>query len=166
MPMTPYHFGPNGFFWVVFRKWIDLPMFILANVIIDVEVLFATKWTVHRVWHFHSFLVGGIVCGVGAIAFWPARHFFEKIMASFHLPYEVSIRKMVFSGILGAWLHVLLDAIYHYDVQPFWPWPKNPLWQVMSQGQVKSVCIAFAVAAVVVYFITIIRARRAGRAVS
>jgi membrane-bound metal-dependent hydrolase YbcI (DUF457 family) len=167
MPFTPYHFGPNGFFGLVFRKWIDLPMFLLANVIIDVEVLFARGWTAHRVWHFHTFLVGGAVCGASALLFYPARHFFGKVMTSFHLPYETSVRKMIFSGVLGGWFHVLLDSIYHYDVQPFWPWlNKNPLWGVISWGQVKSVCIGFVVAAVVVYLVTVIRAHKAGRKIN
>ena len=39
MPFTPYHFGPSGFVGLVFGKWIDLPVFVLANVIVDVEVL-------------------------------------------------------------------------------------------------------------------------------
>ena len=39
MPFTPYHFGPSGFFGLALKKWIDLPVFLLANVIIDVEVL-------------------------------------------------------------------------------------------------------------------------------
>ena len=39
MPFTPYHVGPSGFVGLVFGKWIDLPVFVLANVIVDVEVL-------------------------------------------------------------------------------------------------------------------------------
>ncbi len=163
MPFTPYHFGPNGFVGLVFRKWIDLPMFLLANVIIDFEVLFGNGWDVHRVWHFHTFLVGSAVCAAGAIAIYPARHFFEKVMHSFHLPYGTSLRKMIFSGILGAWFHVFIDAIYHYDVQPFWPRPKNPFWRLLSQGQVKAICVAFVVASVAVYLVTIIRAKKTGR---
>ena len=137
-------------------------MFLLANVVIDVSVLFAVKWPVHRVWHFHTFLVGGAVCGASAIVFWPMRHFFGKVMTSFHLPYETSVGKMVFSGVLGAWFHVFLDSIYHYDVQPFWPWLENPFFQMISRGRVEEICIAFLVAAAAVYIFILIRARRAG----
>jgi len=159
MPFTPYHFGPNGFVGLVFRRWIDLPIFLLANVIIDIEVLFADGWAVHRQWHFHTFLVGGAVCAVFAVTAWPARHLFEKLMQSFHLSYETGLWKMVFSGILGAWFHVFIDAIYHYDVQPFWPRPKNPFWRLLNQGQVKAICLAFIVAAVALYLYTVIKAK-------
>ena len=41
MPVTPYHFGPNGLVGLLFKRWIDLPVVVLANVVIDMEVLFA-----------------------------------------------------------------------------------------------------------------------------
>jgi membrane-bound metal-dependent hydrolase YbcI (DUF457 family) len=161
MPFTPYHFGPNGFVGLVFRRWIDLPIFLLANVIIDIEVLFAEGWPVHQHWHFHTFLVGGAVCAVFAVTAWPARHLFEKIMHSFHLPYETSMWKMVFSGILGAWLHIFIDAFYHFDVQPFWPMLRNPLWRMrlLSKDQIKVICLAFIVATVILYLYIVIKGK-------
>jgi len=165
MPVTPYHFGPSGFVWLVFRKWIDLPVFLLANVIIDVEVLFAERWEVHRHWHFHTFLVGGAVCAAGAVVAYPARHLFKKIMHRLYLPYETSFWKMVFSGILGGWFHVFIDSIYHYDIQPFWPGLKNPFWRLLSHGQVKAICIATLAVFAAWYVITVIRAQKTGRSI-
>ena len=73
---------------------------------------------------------------------------------------------MIFSGILGAWFHVFLDGIYHYDVQPFWPGKGNPLYNMLSRDRVEEICIAFFVAAVMLYFITIIKAKKAGRQIN
>jgi membrane-bound metal-dependent hydrolase YbcI (DUF457 family) len=161
VPFTPYHFGPNGFFGLVFRKWIDLPIFLLANVIIDIEVLFAKDWPVHRLWHFHTFLVGGAVCAGFAIAMYPMRGLIKKIMRLFRLPYETSLWKMIFSGVLGAWFHVIIDSIYHYDVQPFWPKTRNTIWRMklLTQEQVKLICVAFIVAAIVLYLYTVVKAK-------
>ena len=36
MPFTPYHFGSSGFVGLAFRKWLDVPIFVLANVIVGV----------------------------------------------------------------------------------------------------------------------------------
>ncbi|MHC4299546.1 MAG: hypothetical protein ACYS7Y_19890 [Planctomycetota bacterium] len=36
MPFTPYHFGPSGCVGLILRKWIDVPVFVLTNVIIDI----------------------------------------------------------------------------------------------------------------------------------
>jgi membrane-bound metal-dependent hydrolase YbcI (DUF457 family) len=58
---------------------------------------------------------------------------------------------MVVSGVLGVWLHVVIDAIYHWDVQIFWPSKAKPLYGLISQGQVKAICVAFFFAALILY---------------
>ena len=79
MPFTPYHFGPSGFVGLLFRRWLDVPVFIAANVLVDIEVIadsgfnyiwplsllgdfkgFAPGYPVHQLWHFHTLLVGGL----------------------------------------------------------------------------------------------------------
>ena len=58
MPFTPYHFGPSGFVGLLLRRWIDVPVFIAANVLIDIEVIadqyIQPGWPVHQVFHFHT----------------------------------------------------------------------------------------------------------------
>ncbi|MHC4844104.1 MAG: hypothetical protein ACYTEE_09920, partial [Planctomycetota bacterium] len=54
-----------------------------------------------------------------------------------------------------AWLHVLIDSIYHYDVNLFWPHRAKPLYNLLSQQQVKWVCLAFWCAAIILYIIII-----------
>ena len=149
MPITPYHFGPSVFVGLTFRKWLDIPVFVLANVIVDIEVLFNHHWPIHR--YFHTLLIGAVVGAIWGIAAYPLRHFFEKIMQMLRIPYQTSLWKMAVSGVLGVWLHVVIDAIYHWDVQIFWPSKAKPLWQLINQGQVKIVCIGFLVAAAVAY---------------
>ena len=144
MPYTPFHFGPSGFIGLVLRKWIDVPVFVLANVIVDIEVpvmgLLRMGWPVHR--YCHTLLIGAAVGVVWAVAAYPLRHFFKIIMRVLHIPYETTFRKMVISGVLGVWLHVLVDAIYHGDVRIFWLGNARPLWGLLSRGQVKAVCLA------------------------
>jgi membrane-bound metal-dependent hydrolase YbcI (DUF457 family) len=90
----------------------------------------------------------GLLWGIAA---YPLRHFFEKIMQVLRIPYQTSFRKMVVSGVLGVWLHVVIDAIYHWDVQMLWPSKAKPLWQLISQGQVEILCVGFFVAAAIAY---------------
>jgi membrane-bound metal-dependent hydrolase YbcI (DUF457 family) len=149
MPITPYHFGPSVFVGLTLRKWLDIPVFVLANVVVDIEVLFNHHWPVHR--YFHTLLIGAVVGTLWGIAAYPLRHFFEKIMQMLRIPYQTSLWKMVVSGALGVWLHVVIDAIYHWDVQIFWPSKAKPLWQLISKGQVKIVCAGFFIAAAVAY---------------
>lgn len=157
MPFTPYHFGPSGLVALAFRKYIDIPVFVLANVIVDIEVLvigmLGLGWPVHR--YTHTFLIAAAVGAVWALAAYPARNFFKKIMQILRLPYQTSFLKILFSGILGAWLHVFIDAIYHWDVRIFWPGRAKPLYHLLTQPQLKAVCIACFFAAVVPYIFAI-----------
>ncbi len=63
---------------------------------------------------------------------------------------------MVVSGVLGVWLHVVIDAIYHWDVRIFWPSRAKPLWHLLSEKQVEMVCAGFLVAAAVIYVFTVV----------
>jgi membrane-bound metal-dependent hydrolase YbcI (DUF457 family) len=149
MPFTSYHFGPSGFIGLVFRKHIDLPVFVLANVIVDIEVLFADGWPKHG--YAHTLLIGTVVGVIWALVAYPLRRFFKKIMQIIRIPYKTGFWKMIISGVLGVWLHVVTDGIYHWDVRIFWPSKARPLHRLLSQGQLKAICAGFFVAAVIVY---------------
>ncbi len=157
MPFTPYHFGPSGFIGLTLRKWIDIPVFVLANVIVDIEVLvimlFDLGWPIHR--YCHTLLIGAAVGGLWGVAAYPLRHLFKKIMQLFRVPYKVDLRKMVISGVLGVWLHVLIDGAYHFDIKMFWPYETISLWRVchrhVSAGQIETICVAFFITAVIPY---------------
>jgi len=161
MPFTPYHFGPSGFFGLVLRKWIDLPVFVLANVVVDVEVLvvglLGLGWPIHR--YCHTLLVGAVVGALWGVAAYPLRNFFTRTMRVLYIPYKTGFRKMVVSGIIGVWLHVLIDGAYHSDVQIFWPY--NSVWLSriikgrFTEEKIEAVCILFFAAAFIVYILTI-----------
>jgi len=157
MPYTPYHFGPSGFVGLVFKKYIDIPVFVLANVVVDVEVLIigllGLGWPVHR--YAHTLLIGAVVGAVWALVAYPMRRLFKKIMTILRLPYQTSLRKMLISGILGAWFHVLIDSVYHYDVRLFWPSRVKPLYELLTKQQVKTLCIGFFVLAFIEYFLIV-----------
>lgn len=166
MPITPYHFGPSGFIGLVFRKWIDLPVFVLANVIVDVEVLiimmFGLGMPVHR--YAHTFLLGAAVGTLWGAAAYSFRPVFKRLMQLFHLPYESSLRKMVISGILGVWLHVLIDGFYHSDIRIFWPNITISLYRLVhpyiGRYQIKIICLLFFIPAVILYILTITKSAK------
>jgi len=161
MPVTPYHFGPSGFIGLVFRKWLDFPVFVLANVIVDVEVLvvmlFNLGWPRHR--YCHTLLIGAAVGALWGLAAYPLRNLFKKIMQLFHIPYKTSLPKMVISGILGLWLHILIDGAYHFDVKILWPNKIISIWRIihrhLGQGKIETICLIFFLAGLVPYIFAV-----------
>lgn len=181
MPYTPYHAGPSGLVGLLLRRWVDVPVFLAANVLIDVEVIadryIAPGWPVHQVWHFHTLLVGGLagaIFGAAIYRVWPLRRASEKSMALLGLPGKATWRTMTLGGLLGAWAHVLTDSFYHHDVQLFWPCERNPVFTWLGRsmqynmprmhGMVETACLVMLALAAVVYAVLLIWRRRKKRA--
>lgn len=167
MPFTPYHFGPNGLVGLVFKKWLDLPAVLLANVMIDTEVLFRshnpvpplTHWDYpHQVFHFHTLLIGGLVGACLGLLLYLFKNPLKKLMLLLKLEYQPTLLKMVISGIIGIWLHVIVDSIYHWDVQMFWPNTKwRPLYNILSQHHTKDICLILLLAAFALYIFYLLK---------
>lgn len=157
MPVTPYHFGPAGLLGYIFRRRIDLPVFVLANVIVDIEVLLVNlmgrSWPIHR--YCHTFLIGAVVGAMWGFVAYLCLPLLIWLMKKIRIPYQTSPPKIIISGILGVWFHVLIDGIYHYDVIPFWPVQKNYLWRLLSHSQVKWICVICAAILVLLYMISL-----------
>lgn len=160
MPFTPYHFGPSGFIGLTLRKWIDIPVFVLANVIVDLEVLIIVRlglgYPIHR--YIHTLLIGAAVGILWATVAWPLRNLFKKIMQTLHIPYQTSFLKMLVSGVLGVWLHVVIDSIYHRDVSLFWPNRElRPLHKLVTTQQVEMICAILFIWVLILYIMMVIR---------
>ncbi len=149
MPFTPYHFGPSAFFGLVFRKWIDVPVFLLANIVVDIEVLFFAKGPHHR--YFHTLLIGAAAGVVWGLTAYPLRGLFKKIMQIIRIPYQTTLPKMIISGIFGIWLHTIIDAVCTWDVRLLWPSRATPLFWLLTPTQVKICCLLFLIGAVILY---------------
>jgi membrane-bound metal-dependent hydrolase YbcI (DUF457 family) len=126
---------------------------------VDIEVVLVNLMHLGKPSHrySHTFLIGTAVGAVwGLIAYFglPILHWFMK---KIRIPYQTNSFKMIISGILGVWLHVLIDGIYHYDVRPFWPIRKNYLWQLLSHNQVEWICIICLGVFVLLYILSLKR---------
>ena len=146
MPFTPYHFGPAGFIAILFKKWVDVPVFVLANVAIDIEVGIIMMFNLSPWWHryTHTF-IGGILVGVIlALVSYPLRGFYKWIMGLFRLSYQTTFRKMLTWSVLGVWFHILIDSFDHWDVRPFWPFINtNPFFGYISDYHIRMTCLVF-----------------------
>ena len=153
MPFTPFHFGPHASVALPLHRYLDIPVFIGANVVIDFEPLLVMTFNLDYPLHgyCHTLLIGSLVGLVWAMSAYPLRHLFGKAMGFLRLPYAPTLAKMAVSGVLGVWLHVLFDAPIYYDIQPFYPIKANPFYGSLSIDSVYNICAACFVPALAIY---------------
>ena len=157
MPFTPYHFGPSACIALPLRKYIDIPVFILANVVIDFEplavILLDLNYPLHG--YFHTFLVGTVVALVWGLIAYSGKIILQRLMKLFHVSYETNLGKMLLSATLGIWFHILLDGQLYTDIQPFWPLKANPLYGLLCYNTVYLICKISFIPAFVLYIIAV-----------
>jgi len=153
MPFTPFHFGPAALIGLPLKRWIDIPVFVLANVVVDFEPLavmvFNLEYPLHG--YFHTFLFGGLIGLIWGLAAYPLKPVFAFLMRIFGLSYKPTLLKMMLSGLLGIWLHVFIDSILYDEMNPFWPMAGNPFHEIVRYQTVFLICEASLIAAVVMF---------------
>ena len=153
MPFTPYHFGPHSCVALPLNRYIDFPIFLGANVIVDFEPLLALLYKLNYPLHgyCHTFLIGGLLGLIWAISAYPFRHLIGKAMSVLRLTYSPTLSKMAISGLLGVWMHVFFDAPLYYDIKPFYPLLANPLYDILSMNVVYIICELCFIPVVLIY---------------
>ncbi|MFH1224799.1 MAG: hypothetical protein V1676_03265 [Candidatus Diapherotrites archaeon] len=152
MPLTPFHLGPSLLFGLLLFSLIDLPAFLVAGVILDIEPLLnlmSGSFILHG--FFHSFLGATVVGLTLGLVMYALRKPIRQIMAFFRLGQESSVLKVCASALLGVYLHVLLDAPLYPDMQPFYPLEINPFYGAISPLAIYLFCSICFVIAVFAY---------------
>jgi membrane-bound metal-dependent hydrolase YbcI (DUF457 family) len=128
-------------------------VFLLANVVIDFEpgvvLLLDLDYPLHG--YCHTFLFGTVIGLVWGLIAYAARNPLGWLMRLFRVPYQISLGKMVLSGLLGVWFHVLLDSFCWSDMRPFWPSSANPLINLASLNTVRLFCAISFIPAIALY---------------
>jgi membrane-bound metal-dependent hydrolase YbcI (DUF457 family) len=153
MPFTPFHFGPSALISLPLKRWIDIPVFVLANVVIDFEPLavmvFPLNYPLHG--YCHTFLIGGILGLLWGLVAYPLKPLWRFFMGVFGLSYQPTLTKMLISGLLGVWLHVFIDSFLYREMNPFFPIKGNPFHEAARYSYIYSFCEALLIAAVVIF---------------
>jgi len=155
MPYTPFHFGPSSTIGMLLYKKLDVFVFVLINVIIDIEPFLVMVFNFHYPLHgyAHTFIGAGVLgCCCGALA-WVFRGSIRKIMnRGFKLPYEPLRSKMMIAGVFGASLHVFLDSVLYPEMQPFYPLRANLMFGFVDYSGMYLWCAMFFIPAVGLYW--------------
>ncbi len=157
MPFTPFHLGPALGFGLPLRKYMHMPTFVLANVILDVEpflvLFYGLRYPLHG--YFHTFLAALFVgLALGYVMF-----LLEKIL---HPLYKMlllesgntlSLRHFFAAGISGTALHVLLDSPLYSEMRPFYPLIANPLYDPALSLEIYSFCVWMGILGIIYYVV-------------
>jgi membrane-bound metal-dependent hydrolase YbcI (DUF457 family) len=129
MPFTPYHFGPALLIGVALDKHIDLPTFMAANIIVDIEPLIALilgSGPLHG--FFHSFLGGELVAVALAALMILIRPYFNPLMKLVGLQEKSNNQSILYAALTGVGLHIIMDSVLYTDIRPFLPLEINPFY--------------------------------------
>ena len=129
MPFTPFHLGPGLLIALLLFRILDLPTFLLASVIVDVEPFLVMFLGLNYPLHgfFHSFLGGSIVALVLALAMSKLRPSISRVMSLLRLKQTISRGRIWAASFLGLYMHLLLDSPLYRGMRPFYPLDTNPL---------------------------------------
>jgi len=153
MPITPLHFGPSAVVSLPLSRYLDVPVFILANVMIDLEPLsvfiFRFDYPLHG--YAHTYLFGSLLGALLAVIAFYAYPLTKKLMTFFSLDYQRNFVKMLLSGILGVAFHVFLDSFLYADIQPFYPLDYKPMYGLLSHSFVYNMSMLAFIPAIALY---------------
>ncbi len=142
MPFTPFHWGPSSWIGLLFFRFLNLCALLIASVIVDIEPFFVLVLNLNYPLHgfLHTFLGGTIVAVILSGILYRLRGVMNKIMEVFKLSQESSFRAILFSCVLGVYLHIFLDSFLYTDIKPFFPLDINPLYGLVSHNLMYLFC--------------------------
>jgi hypothetical protein len=155
MPFTPFHFGPAIGFGLPLRKYLHVPTFLVANVIVDVEpllvLILGLNYPLHG--YLHTFIFAsltGLALGYVMFSFDRLLHHIYKTI-KLVVENHQSLKSYIASGVIGAIFHVLLDSPLYRDIKPLHPFAQNPFYNPNLSLEVYSFCVWMGVIGVVYY---------------
>jgi hypothetical protein len=127
------------------KRYVHVPTFILASVILDVEpflvLFFGLRYPLHGYLHtlFLAFFVGFVL---GYTMFLLER-FLHPIYKAFQLESDgmLNLKSFLVAGVSGTVLHVLLGSPLYDDIHPFYLLTVNPLYNPALSLEIYSFCV-------------------------
>jgi len=157
MPFTLLHLGPALLVALIAYPLLDLPTLLAASAVLDLEPLIVILLNLPQPLHgqYHSLTLGTLLALAAALGMYILRRYTKPYMVKVRLSQGGDIRRYVASAVLGAWIHVTLDAFLYSDLTLLYPVQFNPLLGLVDATTVFNVCLVSFPLAVIVYLLRI-----------
>ncbi len=156
MPFTPIHMGPGIFIKGILQGSFSLMVFGWTQIVMDLQPLIVMLTGDGHLHGFSHTFVGAILIAITAALS-------GKYLAEFGLkllriggddPIPIKWWVAFFSAFIGSFSHVVLDAIMHSDVEPFFPFSiNNDFIGLISINALHKLCLYSGMVGAVIYFL-------------
>ena len=145
MPFTPFHMGPGTAIKALLQGSFSLMVFGWSQIIMDLQPLWVLLSGHGRLHGFsHTFAGATLLTLLAAIT---GKYLAEQGLAIISIaakqkPVRIGWLVALLSAFTGCFSHVLLDAIMHPDMRPFYPWlADNGLLGILSIDNLHRLCL-------------------------
>lgn len=156
MPFTPLHMGPGMAVKAAAPRHFSIVVFGLTQIALDLEVLWHLArhdYPLHTFWHTYlgATIIAAVMTVLGKPASQSVKTVWNRIAAKCRdADLTVSIPTTwvaSFSGAsIGAYSHILLDSIYHHDIEPLQPWSvTNQLYAAINPLCLDLLCLVLGI---------------------
>jgi hypothetical protein len=163
MPFTPIHMGPGMALKAAIPEYFSIIVFGMAQIAIDIEVLWyivSGAPPLHRFWHTYmgATLVAICIGFIGKPLSQWLKLFWNRIAANCRdANVSVSVpttwSAAFIASFIGAYSHILLDSLFHWDIHPLQPWfATNHLQGIIRPHTIELVCILLGIVGLVWFF--------------
>ena len=145
MPFTPFHLGPGAVFKAVGGRHFSFMVFGGTQVLMDIEPLVRILRGDAILHGYTHTLAGALAIGtLAGIVGRPVSTFVLRLLRIPHHPFTWTASFI--GAYIGSFSHVLLDALMHPDMRPWWPFSSaNGLLGAVPVGWLHLGCAAAAV---------------------
>jgi len=145
MPFAPFHLGPGSVLKAIGGRHFSFMVFGDSQVLMDIEVLVRMDLGT-PVLHGYTHTLPGALA-IGAISTLSGKPLSEFVLRWRRIPcYPISWPVAAISAFAGTFSHIVLDAIVHADMQPWWPLSTgNRLLGWMGYEELQGWCVVLGI---------------------
>ncbi|MCD6444947.1 hypothetical protein CW710_01510 [Candidatus Bathyarchaeota archaeon] len=161
MPFTPFHLGPALLIGLLMFRLLDLPTFLVANVIVDIEPFLVLALGLPLPLHgfLHTYVGGSILAALLTLVMSSAREFLTGLTRVFRVEQKYSVKTIGLSSFSGIYLHILLDSFLYREMKPLYPLDVNPFLDALSSAQVYTLCSVSLAIGIMIYLAKLLEHR-------